>query len=124
MVFVHVVGIAVISSDQHQSAHLVYGFFKPAQTKVNALHTNLGCLENTGMSDHVAIGIVAANKIVFAGKYGLYQKVADLRAFHPRTLFEWHLVGAYLDVVLEFGIDFAGLVAVIKVSNMPVLLRF
>ena len=76
------------------------------------------------MTDHIAVRIIDANKIVFSGRNDLQQAVGDFFTLHQRFLFERNNIGWNFFVSFQLFVKLAEFIAVEKVSHVTVLLRF
>ena len=66
VVLKHLIGIAVIRGDERPAAHLFNSGQCAAQAGINRFNRLAGCLEHTCVADHVAVGIIKNNYVVFS----------------------------------------------------------
>ena len=84
LIVYQLLGIAVVRGDEHLSAYFKQRVDNSAHTLVH----NLDCLDRSRlharMADHIGIGEVCDNHVVFSGFDRLDESVADLRRAHLR----------------------------------------
>ena len=97
----------MVSCDDEDAARLVYCLLDARDAKVNCFDADLDCLENASVPDHVSIGEVASDEVIFSRENAVKHHIRSFGALHPRALLEGHHVRWHLDVFLQLVIDFA-----------------
>ena len=80
----HLLDIAMIRSYQHFSANALQGSYNLLHGGVNRFNGLDSCGNNSSMADHVGIGIIAYDDIVFAACDSINEAVSDFRQAHFR----------------------------------------
>ena len=72
----------------------------------------------TGMSNHIAIGVVHSRMPIAPRLKLIDQPVGNLGGLHPRSFLEWPDIRGNFDVGLDVGIECATSIAVPEISDM------
>ena len=124
IVFVHIIGVAVVGGNDHDTASFRHGVVEALQTDVERAHGDLNRLIDSGMSDHIPVREVQTDKLIFSGFDRGNNGIGDLGALHPGTLFKRNDIGGDLLIGFKSLVEFSGPVSVEEVGDMTVLLRF
>lgn len=123
--FEHLVGVSVVGGDDGGPSELFDGLKEAAKGEVGGLDSDDGGFEVSGVTDHVAVGVIDAGKsdsgVVLEGLNG---GVGDFGSFHPGALVERDAVGGDFDVFFEFFFEGVGAVSVPEIGDVPVFLGF
>ena len=63
----HLIGVAMVGGNQQNTVHLLDGGGYLADAGVHCLHGGYRGAEHAGMADHVAVGEVQNNHVIFSG---------------------------------------------------------
>ena len=121
---VHLVGVAVVGSDQRHAAQFVNDFEDARELDIQRFHGAPGRQQGAGVSHHVTVGEIDAIILVRAALQLGNQAVSYFGTLHPRALLKGHHVGRDFHIGLQFLGELAGLVAVPEVGHVSELLRF
>ena len=88
----HDLGIAVVSGDHGNAAHLQGSVHHPAHAGVHGLHSLDGSGKHTGVAHHVAVGKIQDHHVIFAALNALHTLVAHLVGAHLRL----QVIGGHL----------------------------
>ena len=86
IVLVHFVGVSVVGGDDGDTAEGADFFEESAERQVDGFDGDDGSVEVSGMSDHVAVGVVDADEVVAVSVERVDDGVGDFGAFHPGAL--------------------------------------
>src|SRR5690554_6821772 len=89
----HLLAVAVVGGDQGFAAYFVQRFHNSLYALVQTLGGLDGGVHLAGMANHVAVGVVAHDQVVFAALDGFYQLVGYFR----RTHFRLQVVGGHFE---------------------------
>ena len=84
-VFAHFIGVAVISCNKGDPAHLQRCIHHVADTLVYNLNRFLRRFEHTCMPNHIAVGKIQHNDVVFTGQNPFYNRITHLISAHFRA---------------------------------------
>ena len=63
---IHIIRISVVRRNNKNSIGFFYSPDKSTDTQIDGFDGNLDCLGDTGMPDHVTVGIIESDKTVFS----------------------------------------------------------
>ena len=95
---------------------------QPSQSQVHRFHGNDGGGVVTGVTDHIAIGVIDPRGSECSGLELLDHLIGDLGRLHPGPLLEGHNIRGNLDVGFQLIAELAAAVAVPEVGHMAVFL--
>ena len=81
----------MVRADKEDAADFLNGFHSGTDTFIDLLNRLDGCLEDAGVADHVRVGEVDDNDIIFAAADGRVQFLADFGRAH----FRLEVIGRY-----------------------------
>ncbi len=76
------------------------------------------------MAYHIAVGIIAANKVIFAALHSVNNRVGNFCRFHPRALVKRNLVRGDFIICFKLFAELFASVTVPEISNVTVFLCF
>ena len=78
----HQLDIAVIGGDQQDTAGFFHRLPQPAEAGVDGFHRSDGGRHDPGMTDHIGIGVIDDDEVVFVRSDGFDQPVGDFGRRH------------------------------------------
>src|SRR5690554_7983908 len=119
----HLLAVAVVGGDQGFAAYFVQRFHNSLYALVQTLGGLDGSVHLTGMANHVAVGVVAHDQVVFAALDGFDQLVGYFRRAHFRLqVVGGDFRGWHQDAVFAFKRSFQA--AIEEEGHVGVLLGF
>lgn len=118
----HVVGIAMVGSDQKAPLDLVHDVEELLEACIHELAAADGGREVAGVAYHIGVGEIDADLVVFARSQRLLAGRGDLPGLHVRLLIERANIRRDLEVRLELIVKVARAVAVPEEGDVPKLL--
>ena len=86
ILFKHFVCIAVVSRDKNCKSAFIRRRKNSGKPEINRFNGNDGCVKASRMTYHIAVGIIATDKVILAALHGVDNRIRNLCRLHPGAL--------------------------------------
>ena len=120
----HVIRISMVCRNDKDTICSLYGIEQTGKTQIYRLNRNFNCIRDTGMANHITVGIIKSDELVIPPLNCFNHLIGYLSGLHPRAFFVGDNIRWYLDIILHGFVKFTGAIAIKKISNMAEFLGF